>query len=125
MHSAKKALLYGFLVWLVPFAVAIPLYTPAGDPRIDIFLFKSIMMIVGSATGALLLVRYFKDVGGNYVREGAMIGLTWLAMNWVFDFATVMQMSDMTLGAYFSEIGLRYLTIPIFSIAIGKVLEKP
>ncbi len=62
MHSIKHALVYGFLVWLVPFATAIPFYSRDGELVIDVFLFKSIMIVVGSLIGAFLLVRYFRRV---------------------------------------------------------------
>lgn len=124
MHSLKNAMLYGFLVWLIPFVAAFPFYSPEGEPVIDIFLFKTIMIIVGSLAGAALLVRYFKNVTADFVLEAGKIGLLWLAINWALDFAVLLQMSDMTLGAYFAEIGLRYLTIPIFSVAIGMALRN-
>ena len=124
MHSLKSALIYGFLVWLIPFVAAVPFYSPEGEPIIDIFLFKTIMIVVGSLAGAFFLLRYFKGVTADFVREGMMIGVIWLAMNWALDFAVLLQMSDMTIGAYFTEIGLRYLTMPIFSIAIGMALAK-
>ena len=124
MHSLKHALLYGFLVWLVPFAAAIPFYSRDGELTVDIFLFKTIMIIVGSLIGAHLLVRYFRRVEKNQIREGIYVGALWLLMNWALDFATLVPMNDMAVGVYFSEIGLRYLTMPIFAFAIGAVLQK-
>ncbi len=122
MTSLKSAVLYGFLVWLVPFAVSIPLFTPDGEPRIDVFLFKTIMLIIGSVTGAALLVRYFRKVNSDYVAEGVKLGTLWLVMNWGLDFATIVSFNGMPVGTYFTEIGLRYLNMPIFSIAIGLAL---
>ena len=124
MHSIKQALFYGFLVWLVPFVAAFAFYSRDGELTIDIFLFKSIMIIVGVLAGAYLLVRYFRTVERNYIREGMYVGVLWLFLNWALDFATLVPMNDMAVGAYFSEIGLRYLTMPIFAVAIGAVLQK-
>ena len=125
MHSLKHTLLYGFLVWLVPFVAAFGFYSRDGELTIDIFLFKTIMIIVGSLIGAYLLVRYFRRVEQNHLREGVYVGVLWLVLNWALDFATLVPMNDMAMGAYFSEIGLRYLTMPIFAVAIGAVLQKP
>jgi Na+/proline symporter len=123
MKSIKKTLLYGFLVWLLPFAVAIPFYSRDGQPLIDIFLLKSIMIIVGSVAGAVFLILYFKKVTENYLREGLIIGLIWLAINWILDFIILVPMANMDIGTYFAQIGLRYLTIPIFSVTIGLLLN--
>ncbi len=124
MYSVKNALLYGFLVWLIPFAAAVPFYSPEGEPAIDIFLFKTIMIIVGGITGAVFLVLYFRRVTVNPVREGIIIGCVWLAINWALDFAVLVPLNDMAMGTYFAEIGLRYLTLPTFSIAIGVLLSQ-
>lgn len=124
MKSIKKTLLYGFLVWLVPFIVAIPLYSRDGQPLIDIFLLKSIMIVVGSIMGAIFLILYFKKVTKNYLREGLLVGIIWLAINWILDFIVLVPMAKMDIGTYFAQIGLRYLTIPIFSITIGILLNS-
>ena len=60
-------LLYGFLTWLIPFIIAIPFYSRDGQPLIDIFLLKSIMIVVGSTTGAIFLILYFKKVTENHL----------------------------------------------------------
>ncbi len=119
MKSIGKALLFGFLTWLVPFVVAIFFYTQEGQLRIDIFLFKSIMIVVGSVTGAFFLLLYFRKVTEYYCREGILIGLIWLAINWALDFGVLIPMSAMDVGTYVAQIGLRYLIIPVFSVTIG------
>ena len=55
MKSIKKPLFYGFLIWLIPFISAIPFYSREGQPLIDVFFLKSIMIVVGSATGVVNL----------------------------------------------------------------------
>ncbi len=119
MQSIGKALLFGMLTWLVPFVVAIFFYTKEGQLRIDIFLFKSIMIGVGSLAGAMFLSLYFRRVTERYRREGILIGLSWLAINWVLDAGVLIPMSGMGLGAYVEQIGLRYLIIPVFSVTVG------
>lgn len=123
MHNSKTALLYGFLIWLVPFAVSIPFFSRNGELLVDILLFKTVMILVGSLIGAFCLVRYFKHVKANLVREAIIIGLVWFTMSIVLDLIILVVINDMALSAYFIEIGLRYLTIPIFAIAVGLVLE--
>lgn len=123
MKSIKKTLLYGILTWLIPFIIAIPFYSRDGQPLIDIFLLKSIMIIVGSIVGAVFLILYFKKVTENYLREGLIIGLIWLAINLILDFIILIPMAKMDIGTYFAQVGLRYLTIPISSVTIGLLLD--
>jgi hypothetical protein len=105
-----KVVLYGFIAWLVPFVTGFFFYTRDGKLNIDIFLFKTIMIIVGSITGAILLVSYFKKINEQYLKEGILIGIIWFCLNIVLD--------------YFAQIGLRYLMIPAMSIAIGAALAN-
>jgi len=124
MHSWKKTLFYGLLSWIIPFALSVLFYSSDGVLSIDVFLFKSIMILVGSLVGLMLLVGYFKRVDSAFLREGILIGSIWLVMNWVFDFIFFALVKKMDIVAYFFEVGIRYLTIPIYSIAIGFLLKK-
>jgi hypothetical protein len=112
-------MVFGLLSWAVPFAVSVLLYSPAGEPLYDIFLVKSILIVVGGTTGALLLVVYFRGITENYLAEGAVAGTVWLLMNWTLDLVVLVPMSGMSLADYAAQIGLRYLLIPAIGIAIG------
>jgi len=79
---------FGLLTWLIPFVVSVPFYGAQGRPVIPIGVFKSLMIVVGSATGAWLLVRLFSQ-RPTFKRA----------------------------GFYFGEVGLRYCVIPIMSVA--------
>jgi len=124
MKKYLKIVLFGFLTWVIPFVISFFFYTKEGQAAIDLFLFKSIMIVVGSITGATLLVIYFKKLTGNYLQEGILIGTAWFLINIILDILVLLPMSKMPLGMYFSTIGLRYLIIPVMSIAIGYVAEK-
>jgi hypothetical protein len=124
MKMYLKNLLYGFLSWLIPFASSFFFYTREGKLTIDVFLFKSIMIVVGSVSAAFLLVSYFKRIDSRYLREGVVVGLTWLGMNIVLDLLVLIPMSGMTVPDYFAQIGLRYAAIPAMSIAVGAALAN-
>ena len=127
MGSTKKVLvilLYGFLLWLIPFIIAVFFYSRDGQLLIEIFLFKSIMIVSGSITGSIFLILYFKKIIEKYFREGLMIGLIWLALSWILDFIILIPMSKMDIATYFTQIGLRYLIIPIFSMTIGFLMDR-
>ncbi len=109
---------YGLLTWLVPFAISIPLYS-----QIDIFFFKSIMIVVGSGVGATLLVFWFRGVHEKYLREGVNVGIIWLIMNWALDIAILLPLSGSSASTWFTDIGLRYLVILIMAITMGYALR--
>lgn len=119
-----KNLVYGFLSWLIPFLASFLFYTREGELTIDIFLFKSIMIVVGSITAAFLLVSYFRNIGADYLREGVILGLTWFGINILLDLLVLIPMSGMSLADYFAQIGLRYVVIPVMCITIGAALKN-
>jgi hypothetical protein len=118
-----KNLGYGFLSWLIPFLSSFLFYTREGELTIDIFLFKSIMIVVGSVTAAFLLIFYFKTINADYLKEGAILGLTWFGINILLDLLVLIPMSGMSLGDYFAQIGLRYVVIPVMCITVGAALK--
>ncbi len=119
-----KIFLFGFLTWLIPFAVSIFFYTREGKLVIDIFLFKSIMIVVGSISAAFLLIFYFKKINANYFIEGIIVGILWFIMNILLDLMVLIPMSGMSISDYFAQIGLRYLVILVMSITVGTSLAN-
>tara|TARA_Y100000310_G_scaffold1902_1_gene2393 strand:- start:7923 stop:8294 length:372 start_codon:yes stop_codon:yes gene_type:complete len=123
MNKTLRALVFGFLSWLIPFAASFLFYSKEGL-TIDIFLFKSIMIVVGSISGAFLLVLYIKKLNKDIFREAAIVGLLWFGMNIMLDSIILLPMSKMAFGTYFMQIGLRYLVIPVMSISMGTVARR-
>lgn len=124
MNKHLKIILFGFLTWLIPFVSAFFFYTREGKLSIDIFLFKSIMIVVGSISGAILLISYFRRITASYFKEGVMVGFIWLGINILLDLLVLIPMSGMSIADYFTQIGLRYLVIPAMSIAMGTALSN-
>jgi len=123
MKKYLNIALYGLISWAIPFIASFPFFGPQGL-RVDEFLFKSIMIIVGALTASFLLVTYFKTIRGEYIKEGLMIGVIWLLINWLLDVLILLPLSGMSTSEYIQEIGLRYLVIPIFSTAFGLALNN-
>lgn len=119
-----RNIVYGFLAWLIPFVSSLFFYTKEGILTFDVFLFKSIMIIVGSISAAFLLVFYFKNINAEYYKEGIVVGFTWFAINILLDLLILVHMSGMSITDYFSQIGLRYIVIPVMSITIGAALKN-
>ena len=119
-----RAVLYGFLAWLIPFLSSLFFYTREGKLTIDIFLFKSIMIVVGSVSAAYLLISYFKKIETDFLKEGIVLGVMWFGLNIGLDLLVLLPMSGMAIPEYFAQIGLRYLAMPAMSIAVGTALAN-
>lgn len=118
----RRRLTGAFLTWLVPFIAAVPFYGPGGL-MIDQQLFKSVMIVVGSITAAILIVWCFRPVENNYTHEAIVTGIVWLLANWILDLIVLVGLLGMALPDYAGQIGLRYLVIPAMVIAAGVVAE--
>ena len=123
MKKYLKNVFYGFLAWLVPFVASFFFYSKEGL-TIDIFLFKSIMIVVGSISAAILLVSYFKKISVAYLKEGIIVGIVWFGINILLDLLILIPISGMSIADYLTRIGISYLVIPAMSIAVGKSLEN-
>lgn len=124
MNKHVRNVLYGFLAWLIPFVASIFFYTKEGGLRIDIFFFKTIMILVGAISGAILLVSYFKRINSSYLKESIYVGTTWFIINILLDLLVLIPMTGMSIADYFLQIGLRYLVMPVMSIMIGAALAN-
>ncbi len=119
-----KLILFGFFIWLIPFIISILFFNKDGELLVDVFLFKSIMIVVGTFTGACVLIWYFKKVEINFLKTSIVVGLVWFLISIVLDLIVLLPMSGMGVGSYFSEIGIRYLSLPILTTTVGYLLEK-
>ena len=119
-----KNIILGFLSWLIPFAVSFLLYKPGGELVVPYATFKSTIMVVGTISGCYLLVRYFNFVDIDFIKNGVIVGLSWFAINIVFDTLILIPMMKSNFTDYFMSIGVGYFAIPSISIAMGYLLEK-
>src|SRR5580704_10494335 len=116
--NRKRIVGYGFLSWIVPFIVSLLFFGKSGQPLLPIGLIKSIMILIGASLGGVLLLRLFREFRPS-LGSGIAIGSFWLVMNILLDLLILVPMTKMNLSQYFSEIGLRYLLIPIMAGAMG------
>ena len=124
MNKSLRIVLFGFLSWLVPFVASIFFFSPEGGLVSDVFLFKTIMIVVGSATAAVLFVLHFRNVKQEFLKEGIVIGVAWFALNIVLDILVLLPLTGTDIPTYFAQIGARYLVLPIMAATIGFVAEK-
>lgn len=125
MNKYLKMLLFGLIVWLIPFIVSFAFVDRNGNFLIAETFFKSIMIVTGSFVGVVLAIRYFKDVETDYVKEGVLLGTIWLVVNLAIDLSMVYGgFFPMTVTQYFTDIGMRYLTMPIYTSGMGYILMQ-
>lgn len=123
MHSLKKSILFGFLVWLLPFIVAFLIFPIHESNRP---LFESIMPLVITISVVGFSYLYFKSVDKNIKREGAKLGVVFLLISLVIDLIMFMLNSPMhmSLSNYIADIGLTYLMIPIITVGMAYVIDR-
>lgn len=119
-----KNILFGFLSWLIPFAVSFLFYKPGGELIVPYGTFKATIMVVGTLSGCYLLFRYFKLVENDFIKNSVIVGLTWFVINIVLDALILIPMMKTNFADYFMTIGLSYISIPTISITIGFLLHK-
>jgi uncharacterized membrane protein YsdA (DUF1294 family) len=125
MNKIAKIIIFGLLLWLIPFLAGFPFVDAEGNFIISETFFKSIMIVIGSIVGVVLAVNYFKHVTKKYIQEGILLGIIWLIINIAIDVIMIMiEFFPMTLYNYFTDIGLRYLTMPIYTIGLGYALKQ-
>ncbi len=120
----RRRLIAGFLTWLIPFIASVPFYDKSGTLLIDYVLFKSIMVVVGGVSAAILMVWFFRLVTKTFTREAVITGFVWLIMNWVLDLIVIVGVLRMSPITYTIEIGLGYLMIPAIVIAAGIIADN-
>lgn len=118
MKSWGRAIGLGFLAWLIPFVVAFLVFPWRESARP---VFESVMAVTVTGTVVVLGLGYLRRVSGMQAREGVVVGVVWLAMSILIDAPLLllggpMQMSP---GAYFGDIGLTYVIIPLVTWGLG------
>ncbi|WP_455370015.1 hypothetical protein [[Eubacterium] cellulosolvens] len=119
----KTIILFGVLIWLIPFIVSFFIYPLRSSSRP---LFESIMPVVLTLTVIFFSVRYFRKINREFIKEGIFIGIVWLIISLVIDLMLFMPESpmQMTLSDYLMDIGITYLIILIIPAGSGYLMEK-
>lgn len=110
----------GLLSWAIPFFAAFVFFDRDGQLAVDVFAFKTAMILVGGVAGAWLLVLGFRRLRPA-ILSGLALGLFWAAINWALDLAVLVAAMGTDPVDWFWGVGLRYLMIPIMATAIGAV----
>ncbi len=123
MNKNLKIILFGFLVWSIPFVVSFFIY-PIKTPMYS--LFESIMSVLIAAAVVIFSYLYFKDIKTNFAVEGIVTGIVWFIIAIVIDLLIFMPASPMHMNFidYMMTIGVKYLIIPIVTIGWGYLAQN-
>jgi len=123
MNKYLKIVLFGFLLWLIPFTVSVLIFPLRTSQRP---LFESIMPVVIAIWTVFFSILYLSRRNGDFLKEGVFIGLAWLTISIILDlmiFAT--GPLKMPLGDYVTDIAVTYLMIPAITSGFGYLMEHP
>ena len=122
MESIKRTILFGFLLWLIPFVVSIPIL-PLKEAQSP--LFETIMPIALTVCVVFFSILYFKKMKSGFLSESIKLGIIWFVISIIIDLLMFMwgpmQMSFIN---YMIDIGFTYLIYPIVTIGFGYLLGK-
>ena len=121
MKSFKKAILYGFLIWLIVFATAFLIFPIHETNRI---FFESIMPVILSIATSFFTFKYLSKVESNFIKEGLYFGIMVTVINWILDAALMLSPSpmQMTLPEYLFDIGFTYFMILPITLGFGFIV---
>jgi hypothetical protein len=121
MQLIKRAFLYGFLLWLIPFLASVLIFPLK---KTDPAFFQSSLGVISITLAVILTVHYFLKTKGN-LKEGIFLGLIFSIVSWFFDFLLfIWGPIKMPLAAYIKEIGIGYLIYPVIAIGFGYLLGR-
>lgn len=117
-RAAIRAVSIGLLSWFIPFLAGFILFPLK---KTNAPLFSTLMDLIVLATAGLLLIWYFQK-RTVCIHEALLVGVLWLAINLILDYPMfAFRPMKMTPLAYYSEIGMVYLTYPIFAVLAARL----
>ncbi len=122
MNKYLKAVLFGFSLWMIPFAVSVLIFPLRATQRP---LFESIMPVVIAVWTVFFSILYLTRIDGNFLREGIFIGIVWLLFSIALDLIVFQGPLKMPLRDYISDIAVTYLIIPTIAIGLGYLMDHP
>ena len=137
MWVMRTIVVYGFLIWLIPFLISLCLIDQDGKKSVDEITFKRIMIISSIATGSYLLTKLHRrydtiiSTDSSQIKQGLLstsdlvngytVGIIWMAINWILDILVLLPLTGMSLRTYFLEIGLRYFNMLFQAVCVHNV----
>lgn len=123
LKNVKLALIYGFLIWLIPFVLALVLFPIHEQDRP---FFESIMPVALVAVTVYFTVQYIKKVESvDTWQEGLMLGILWMLLSIVVDLPLFSYgPMKMPFVNYWKDIGFTYLLIPVITTGFAHIAQR-
>lgn len=124
--------LYSFLTWLIPFLLSFLFFNKNRKLVVREMVFKTYMILIGGITTAFMLMLSFKEYidSDDYsiqdidIGLSLVIGFTFLAVNLLLDVFTIMKMAKQSFKDYMLLVGLRYVPMVAYSVAMGMIVNN-
>ena len=121
MDKNAKIINYGLLVWLIPSLITVILGSFLAA--------MNIFEIVSAAAIAVIVIifsyLYFKGITENFIKEGILIGISWLIISIVLDIILIfLGISQLTLMNYAMYVAPLYIIIPAITIGLGLYMNQ-
>ncbi|OPY28195.1 MAG: hypothetical protein A4E27_00381 [Methanobacterium sp. PtaU1.Bin242] len=115
MNKNLKIIIFGLLIWLIPTIISFLI------SYLNILsLFDIIVAVVVAATVIGFSYLYFKDIDGNFVREGIIIGVIWVLVSIILDLVLIiLGVTKLSLANYAIYVAPVYIIIPAITIGFG------
>lgn len=120
----KSAFEWGFVVWLVPFAISFVFFDGGSTLILDRLIFKNIMFSILAVVSGIAALGFFGDAKGGFAQAGIYAGALWVGMSVFFDFLTLVGIFGMSLSRYFAEIAAGYLVIFVVPAVVGRMMDQ-
>jgi len=122
MNRYLKIGLFGFLLWLIPFAVSVLIFPLRTSQRP---LFESIMPVVIAIWTVFFSILFLSKKKSDFLTEGIFIGLAWLLISIVLDLMIFIEGPlKMPLWDYVTDIAVTYLMIPVITTGFSYLMEQ-
>jgi hypothetical protein len=112
-------ILYGFLIWLIPFVISIFIF---GLKEQYPLLFSKILTVILALVTAFFAHRVYSQKHSNFIFNSIVLGFFWVFLSIFCDLFAFLGMFNYTLERYFLEIPLVYLIIPVITI-LAEILK--
>lgn len=118
LSGPRRGLLYGVVVWGVPFIFSIIIY-PIKNTQSS--LFESVMPLIVTFVTIEMSFYYLRKVKKDFEKEGFYIGFVWLFMSILIDLPLFLIGGPMKMDffEYMSDIGTTYFIIPVITTGFG------
>lgn len=121
MNKLSNRLLWGLLIWAVPFAVSVLVWDPATNlPRISIEWFYALMAFSFAVGLSIAICNYFRGKTKDSVGEGWQTGITWYLELIILDLIVLVGLFGMSMSEYYPML-LTYLNVVAITAAVGYI----